>query len=125
MAIVEGKKQQKMTLFTENIFNLNDPDAYDCYIERYHASFQMLRIRAERFATMPLPSENMVDFIFTGVLYIEGSLNWSGANVCIASRQDCLDMLYKSKIVDDSTPEEEIEETLNTYHLFLVIPTST
>jgi len=113
-----------VSFYTENIFNLTDPDAYDCYIERYHSSFQVLRMRAERFATMPLPSENMIEFIFTGILYVEGSLNWSGANVCIAPREDCLDLLYRTKIVDNSTPDEEIEEMLDTYHLFIVVAAS-
>ena len=111
-----------MNISAENIFSLSTPDGYDCFVERYHANFQVIRLWAECFLPNPPPAEHSLEFVFTGVLYFEGALNWTGANVCIASRRECYELLVSAKLIDASAPDE-IEETLDTYHLF-VIPTT-
>jgi hypothetical protein len=109
-----------MNLAAENIFALSQPDCYDCFVERYHSSFQVIRIRIERFSSMPLPAQNLMELVFTGVLYFEGALTWTGANFCIAAREACYETLYRAQILTDDTDEDEVQETLDTYHLFLI-----
>lgn len=108
-----------LTLY-ENIFNLNNPSVYDCYVERYQSSLHVLRIRADRMEHIPPSSENMLEFIFTDVLYFSGTFNWSGANICIAPRDECLKILDRAGVFDTAS-DDEIEETLDNYHLFTIV----
>jgi len=108
----------------DNIFNLSQPEFYDCYVERYHSSFHVVRIRAERFESELRDSENLLEMVFTDVLYFEGPFHWTGANVRIAPRDTCLDVLYAARLLNDQSPEDDIEETLDNHHLFTVQATS-
>ena len=103
-SILEGVWIAAMNINAENIFSLNVPDAYDCFVERYHANFQVIRLRAESFTPQPPPAENSIEFVFTGVLYFEGAMNWTGANICIASRRECYELLIRAKLLDNSHP---------------------
>lgn len=103
----------------ENIFNLNMPEAYDCYVERYHSSLHVLRLRAVRMENTPPSNENMLEFVFTDVLYFNGTLNWSGANICIAPREECFKILDRAAHFDNAD-EEDVQETLDTYHLYTI-----
>jgi len=104
----------------ENIFNLNQPELYDCYVERYHSSFHVVRIRAERFESALGATENLLEMVFTDVLYFEGPFHWTGANMCIAPRDTCLAKLFMARLLTDDSPEDDVEETLDNYHLFTV-----
>ena len=104
----------------DNIFNLKQPELYDCYVERYHSSFHVVRIRAERFESELREAENLLEMVFTDVLYFEGPFLWTGANVCIAQRETCLDMLFESRLMTENSSEDDIEETLDNYHLFTI-----
>ena len=108
----------------DNIFNLSTPTDYDCYVERYHSSFHVVRIRAERIESALGATENLLEMVFTDVLYFEGPFHWTGANICIAPRDLCLDVLYEARLLTDHSSDEDIEETLDTYHLFTVQSTS-
>lgn len=110
-----------MKIARRNIFFLPDPPLYDCFIERYQSNFLTLRIRVERFPNKPLPERNIMELVFTSVLFYEGATNWTGCDVCIASQNDLLEWLYRSGIFTSQTDEEEIEEALETYHLFVIL----
>ena len=104
----------------ENIFNLSQPELYDCYIERYHSSFHVVRIRAERIDVSPGDTETLLEMVFTDVLYFEGPFHWTGANICIEPRDTCLDTLLSARLLTDESGEDDVEETLENYHLFTV-----
>lgn len=107
----------------ENIFNLFEPQSFDCYVERYHSNLHVLRIRAERIGPPLQDVENEIEIIFADTLYYEGAFSWTGANFCIAAPEECLQTLEKAGMMGSDSPEE-IEETLETYHLFCVKTTT-
>jgi len=111
-------------MLQENIFNLPDPNFYDCFVERYHSNFQVLRLRLERIANTPPAAFRLAEMIFSDVLYFEGAFNWTGAGVNIAPMETCLQQLYRAGIFEANTLEEDIEETLATYYLFAIPTTS-
>jgi hypothetical protein len=69
---------QLVVTHLDNIFNLSQPELYDCYVERYHSSFHVVRIRAERIESALGETENLLEMVFTDVLYFEGPFQ-SGA----------------------------------------------
>ncbi len=110
-----------MNFARQNIFNLPDPQWYDCFVERFQSNFYTLRVKVERFPYKPLAAENMLEMVFTSVLFYEGTTNWTGASVCIATPEELLKMLYRCGLFYPHTEEDEIEETLETYHLFIIL----
>jgi hypothetical protein len=107
----------------QNIFNLPETDFYDCYVERYQSNFQTLRIRVERFPEYPLAAKNILEIIFTGALLYSGGLHWTGANICLESKQACLKKLTAEQLISPNDDDEDIEDLLTSHGLF-TIPTT-
>jgi hypothetical protein len=103
-----------------NIFNLEDPRYYHCYVERYQSNLHVLRIRAQRFANEFFPSHNDLELVFTSVLYFNGLLDWDGINVCLAEQEDCLRLFYETGIFKPDIDPEEVEENMEEYGLFVI-----
>jgi hypothetical protein len=104
----------------ENLFQLPQPDLYDCYVERYQSNFQTLRLRVERFPEQPLPDRNIMEIVFTGCLYFRGALHWSGANIHIEPRQACAQVLLAEHLVNQNDSPEDIDDLLDSHHLYCI-----
>lgn len=113
-----------MPLVQDNILNLPQPHYYDCYVDRYHASFHTIRIRMERFQEHALTGWNSLEVVFSGALFFEGAFNWTGGNIGIAESDDCLAVLNYAGILNTDSDPDEVDETLTAYRLF-IIQTST
>lgn len=69
----------------ENIFGLEDPDSWGCKVDYYISGHSQLGIRAY--------NENLDENInlgFEDVEYFSGSIDWTGANFCLHSREECI-----------------------------------
>ncbi len=70
----------------ENIFGLEDPNAYYCIATHYRRGHSQLFVRVIPHA----PSHFKTFYLtFQGVEYIEGAFIWGNANFCIATDDEC------------------------------------
>lgn len=85
----------------ENIFNLPAPSLYRCHVHHYHTRLSRLYIRVFKApqgnaSTMQIPAFYV---LFSDVGYVEGPINWEGANFCIAQHQECIDLMLETGMI--------------------------
>ena len=77
---------------TENILKLADPENYACQVWRYRVSLQTLVLRLNEKSK---PLEESFYLAFESAMYFEGPTSWTGANLCVGRREECLQLLHK------------------------------
>lgn len=84
----------------ENIFNLPAPTLYRCHVHHYHARLSRLYIRVFKtdggLSTVQIPAFFL---LFSDVGYVEGPINWDGANFCLAPHEDCIDLMLETGMI--------------------------
>jgi hypothetical protein len=96
---------------SKNIFNLVDPQRYECNIWSFRVNHRVLLIRADKDKF-----NNQTCYLsFTEVLYFEGPLNWIGADFCIGKADECIKLLGRRGFKD--IPKDEL---LDKFGLFTV-----
>lgn len=83
---------------SENILDLPEPSEYSCRLWRYYAGHSMLVFRVAEIADFNF---NPFFIVFENVQYFETKMNASGANICIASLEDCFEMMKQIKMIPD------------------------
>jgi len=79
----------------ENIFNLTAPMRYRCHVHHYHSRLSRLYLRVfEDQAQIPA-----FYLLFSDVGYVEGPINWQGADIAIAPHQDCIDLMLATGMI--------------------------
>ncbi len=79
----------------ENIFNLTTPHQYQCHVHHYHSRLSRLYVRVFQ-GQAQIPAFYL---LFSDVGYVEGPINWQGANVSIAPHQECIDLMLETGMI--------------------------
>lgn len=74
-----------------NIFNITQADTYRCQVLHYHTRLSRLYLRVfhEQRETP------IFYLLFTDVGYMECPMGWTGANFCIGSQDECIELMLK------------------------------
>jgi hypothetical protein len=115
-AMINQVPSQKLKSQAKNIFEIEDPEAYSCFIERYLAGLHRLWIRAYKGH---LEGENTLTLYLGGVGYFEGPMGWQGANFTIGEPNELLDLMQKVEAIDDAAANQ-IDVSSTGLHLFKV-----
>jgi len=98
--------------YGENVFQLDEPDEWSCFIQSYTSGHKMLEIRAER------PDEGDHRVIrFRKVAYHSGPMTWTGANFRMFEDDAMFEFLTQRQF-----PENwRHKDVALTYRLFQVV----
>lgn len=72
-----------------NIFALDDPEKYNCMVERFVVGHAQMNIRI-----FHQTDNKYFRAWFINVEYFAGPIRWEGANFCLATSQECLSLLH-------------------------------
>ncbi|MCI0558323.1 MAG: hypothetical protein MN733_07495, partial [Nitrososphaera sp.] len=79
-----------LKMHRSNIFEMEMPETYQCGIREYKATHSKLRISVYK----KVPGD-VLDLVFTGVMFYEGPMQWVGANFCVAPRDEWLTLMQE------------------------------
>ena len=80
-----------MNSMTENVFEIDDPDACDCLVRMFSIGHGILNVLVRRRAN---PRDKFYA-VFSAVEYFSGTIRWSGANFCTKSDEETIAILRK------------------------------
>jgi len=83
---------------TENILNLDAPAIYRCHIHHYHSRLSRLYVRVFKGASR-IPAFYL---LFPDAGYVEGPINWDGANLCIAPHEECIALMLETGMIGEA-----------------------
>ncbi len=105
-----------------NLFKLRHPDAYRCHVHRYYSGLSRLYLRVARENAPDAPPFFL---LFADVGYFAGPMTWQGADVCIAPRQDAIDVMLHSGMIGEAVRQfPKAYAALTDYVQLYVIPTT-
>ena len=88
----------KNTPNTENIFNITQPNEYQCQLIHYHNRLSRLYL-----AVYKGQQKNPAFYLlFSDVGYLELPANWYGANFCTDTQEACLELMLERGLVGES-----------------------
>jgi hypothetical protein len=115
-SMINQVPSQKLKSQADNIFEIENPEAYSCFIEKYSAGGARLRITAYKGHFEP---ERAISLFFSGVCYFEGPIVWQGANFTVGEPSEALELMRKVGWPED-TATNQIDISSTGLHLFKV-----
>ncbi len=88
----------KTTPGSDNIFNITTPDQYRCQVHYYHRKLSRLYVSVFK-GQSEIPAFYL---LFSDVGYLEGPMNWQGANFHIEDKDTCLDLMLKAGLIGEA-----------------------
>lgn len=90
--------EQKLQLIRENIFNLPAPIMYRVHVHRYFSGLSRMYMRVFK-GQNETPAFYL---LFSDVGYFEGPISWQGADFCMASADDCIQLMLKTGMIGEA-----------------------
>lgn len=87
---------------TQNIFNLDEPDQYECFVRRFYIGHGTLTVVIRR-------KDNRTAnryLVFSSVEYFSGAIRWYGANFTIKPDDEALALLRKVERFENYSDEK-------------------
>ena len=88
----------KHTPGSENIFNISNPYLYRCHVHHYHSRLSRLYLRVFK-GQQQTPAFYL---LFSDVGYIDGPINWQGADFRIAPAEDCIELMLQTGMIGEA-----------------------
>ena len=114
--MIKQVPSQKLMKQADNVFGIENPEEYTCFIEKYSAGLSRLRIKAYKGQFEP---EEAMNLFFGGVCYFEGHVVWQGVNFTVGEPSEALELMRKVGWPED-TATNQIDISSIGLHLFKV-----
>jgi len=96
-----------------NLLNLKAPETYSSALERFSPDHLVMWFRIYNHNKSPM------NLVFKGVYFFDGPISWLGAEFCVASSKECLELVDKLGWIKGAT-EAEIRDFMEGFYLITV-----
>ena len=83
---------------SENIFNITEAHRYRCQMHHYHSRLSRLYYRVYK-DERDIPAFYL---LFSDVAYVEGAVNWKGADFRIADADECIELMLEVGLIGEA-----------------------
>ncbi len=115
--MVNQVPSRKLNSKADNIFEIENPETYSCFIEKYLAGLHRLWIRTYKGHFEP---EKSTTLCFGGVSYFERPMGWHGGNFTVGEPDEVLELMKKVGFLPEDAAANQIDIPSLGLHLFKV-----